>query len=176
MAKHLSNPVGHKMNEQEWQDVLDITFASQRRTGGEQSVSLLRIIEKEVEIGNLKKLDKKLDITRIREIIYLLNGEGGENVQRNWIKSNSSTPEEEQMLRKGFIGLARDDNDVYNFKQMLNGFGGIDSATRLQNWLISIEKLKYLIMEQIVNIQTSLDCKENEVKELIQQSKKNDEK
>lgn len=174
MAKNLTHK-GEKIPEEDISKIFGATLDSPRKNAATQSMFLLSSIEKKFNFDNLeggnKKLDvirffgggnKKLDVEKIKEIQCLIAGESQErdNCDCNWIKSNSSNPEEEQMLRKGFIELVKDDYYLHVFKNLLS-FGGEPSAQILKNWYLSLEKLKNRIMELVYDIQDSLDCQQD---------------
>jgi hypothetical protein len=171
MAKNLSKQAGEKMTEEDIHLIFRTTLESPRRNAAAQPVIILQNIEN--QYADITKLAKKLDVQRITEIRYLIEGEGSEVPGREWIKDNASTPHEEQILRRGFMELARDDTPVYNFDNILKGFGGEHNAEELKNWLLSIEKLKYLIMQQISFTQYSLGCDKAGIDALREQLKRN---
>jgi hypothetical protein len=170
MTKELTQQ-GKIRDEKDIHDIFRITLEAPRRDATLQAIIVLENIIDQYKSGNLKKEYNKLEIDKIEEILSLLQGPNTVLVDIRDMQGPSSN-ELVEMMKSGFLRLARDDTDIYNLANILKPRSGLGDAQRLKNWLLCLERIKEHVMKRIFSLQYGLGCDENGALDLLRQLEK----
>jgi len=149
----------------------DVTAAFSFRFGSDientvdESLRFLDNVKNRYDSGDLGRLVGQMNIVEIMKIKDLIGGSSNGSISQD-LNVMNIPGQEQQLIRRGFKDLARNDTEIYNLDQVTKGFGGLQSVEKLQDWLRSLEKIKILINKIVFSQLTYLGCQQQMIDEL----------